>query len=66
MLHSRGCARVSVGALNELNGLNTEKRKKDNQKDAKGGKVAGNGGGVMNWEIGIDIYTLITYKIDKQ
>ena len=30
MLHSRGCARVSVGALNELNGLNTEKRKKDN------------------------------------
>ena len=27
----------------------------------QGGKVAG-GGGVMNWEIGIDIYTLIGIK----
>ena len=28
-----------------------------------GGKVAGGGGGVvMNWEIGIDIYTLICIK----
>ena len=25
----------------------------------QGGKVAGGGGVVMNWEIGIDIYTLI-------
>ena len=24
----------------------------------QGGKVAGGGGGVMNWEIGIDMYTL--------
>ena len=29
--------------------------------DTKGGKGAG-GGGVMNWEIGIDIYTLIRIK----
>ena len=30
----------------------------------QGGKVAGGGGGggVMNWEIGIDIYTLICIK----
>ena len=29
--------------------------------DTKGGKWLG-GGGVMNWEIGIDIYTLICIK----
>ena len=28
----------------------------------QGGKVAGGGGGVMNWEIGIDTYTLICTK----
>ena len=28
----------------------------------QGGKVVGGGGGVMNWEIGIDIYTLICIK----
>ena len=27
--------------------------------DTKGGKWRGRGGGVMNWETGIDIYTLI-------
>ena len=31
--------------------------------DTKGGKVAGGGGsGVMNWEIGIDMYTLMCIK----
>ena len=31
--------------------------------DTKGGKVAGGGvGGVMNWEIRIDMYTLICVK----
>ena len=30
--------------------------------DTKGGKPQGDGGGVMNWEIGIDIYTLICIK----
>ena len=31
--------------------------------DTKGGKcVGGGGGGGMNWEIGIDIYTLICIK----
>ena len=30
--------------------------------DTKGGKWWGGGGGVMNWEIGIDIYILICIK----
>ena len=30
--------------------------------DTKGGKWRGGGGGVMNWEIGIDICTLICIK----
>ena len=30
--------------------------------DTKGGKWQGRGGGGMNWEIGIDIYTLICIK----
>ena len=30
--------------------------------DTKGGKWRGGGGGVMNWEIGIDMYTLICGK----
>ena len=31
--------------------------------DTKGGKwLGGGGGGVMNWEIGIDMYTLICIK----
>ena len=30
--------------------------------DAKGGSGGGWGGGVMNWEIGIDMYTLIRIK----
>ena len=30
--------------------------------DTKGGKWRGGGGGVMNWEIGIDMYTLICIK----
>ena len=30
--------------------------------DTKGVSGGGGGGGVMNWEIGIDIYTLISIK----
>ena len=30
--------------------------------DTKGGKWWGHGGGVMNWEIGIDMYTLMCVK----
>ena len=30
--------------------------------DTKGGKWQGGGGGGMNWEIGIDMYTLICIK----
>ena len=32
--------------------------------DTKGGKWQGRGGGVMNWEIGIDIY-INMYKMDN-
>ena len=32
--------------------------------DTKGGKLQGGGdGGVMNWEIGIDMYTLMCIKL---
>ena len=32
--------------------------------DTKGGKLRGGGdGGVMNWEIGIDMYTLMCIKL---
>ena len=35
----------------------------DKRMDTKGGKWRGvGGGGVMNWDIGIDIYTLICIK----
>ena len=30
--------------------------------DTKGGKRLAGGGGVMNWEIGIDMYTLMCIK----
>ena len=30
--------------------------------DTNGGKRRGGGGGVMNWEIGIDMYTLMCIK----
>ena len=30
--------------------------------DTKGGEWGGGGGGVMNWEIGIDMYTVICIK----
>ena len=31
--------------------------------DTKGGEWGGGGGGVMNWEIGIDMYTLMCIKV---
>ena len=31
--------------------------------DTKGGKWRGGGGGVMNWVIGIDMYTLMCIKL---
>ena len=38
-------------------------RRREQMYGPQGGKaVAGAGGGVMNWEIGIDIYTLICIK----
>ena len=29
----------------------------------QGGKVVAGGGGVMNWEVGIDMYTLMCIKL---
>ena len=46
-----------------LQGRNWETDVENKRMDTKGGKwCGGGGGGVMNWEIGIDIYTLICIK----
>ena len=37
-------------------------RCREKRTDIKGGKRGGGGGGVLNWEIGIDVYTLICIK----
>ena len=45
-----------------LQGRNRDRRREQTS-GHQGGKAArGGGGGVMNWEIGIDIYTLICIK----
>ena len=45
-----------------MQGRNRDTDVENKRMDAKGGKWWGSGGGVMNWEIGIDIYTLICIK----
>ena len=47
-----------------LQGRNRDTDVENKRMDAKGGKWrgAGGGGGGMNWEIGIDMYTLICIK----
>ena len=42
-----------------LQGRNRHKDVENKRIDTKGGMLAEGGGGGMNWEIGIDIYTLI-------
>ena len=44
-----------------LQGRNRDTDEENKRMDTKGGKWWGGGGG-MNWEIGIDIYTLICIK----
>ena len=48
-----------------MQGRNRDTDVEDKRMDTKGGKWGGrggDGGGVMNWEIGIDMYTLICIK----
>ena len=49
--------------VNRFAGQKLRHRCREQTYGHQGGKVAGGGGGgVMNWEIGIDIYTLIRIK----
>ena len=49
--------------LTGLQGRNRDTDVENKHMDTKGGKRrGGGGGGGMNWEIGIDIYTLICIK----
>ena len=51
--------------MNHLQGRNRDTDVENKRMDTKGGKqgvVVVGGGGGMNWEIGIDIYTLICVK----
>ena len=45
-----------------LQGKNRDTDVENKRMDTKGRKPGGDGGGVMNWEIGIDIYTLMCIK----
>ena len=47
---------------NHLQGRNRDTDVENKHMDAEGGKQRMRGGGGMNWEIGIDIYTLICIK----
>ena len=48
--------------MNRFAGQKLRHRCREQTYGHQGGKVAGGGGGVMNWEIGIDIYTLTRVK----
>ena len=45
-----------------LQGRNRDTDVENKRMASKGGKPVGGGGGGMNWEIGIDMYTLIRIK----
>ena len=47
--------------MNRFSGQRLRHRCREQTYGQQGGKVAG-GGGVMNWEIGIDMYTLMCIK----
>ena len=46
--------------MNRFTRQNSDTDVENKHMDAKGGKLGGGGG--MNWEIGVDIYTLIHIK----
>ena len=52
---------VNKSKISRLQGRNRDADVENKHMDTKGGKWGG-GGGVMNWEIEIDIHTLICIK----
>ena len=48
--------------MNQFAGQKLRHRCREQTYGRQGGKVAGGWGGGMNWEIGIDMYTLICIK----
>ena len=48
--------------MNQFAGQKLRHRCREQMYGHQGEKVVGAGGGVMNWEIGIDMYTLICIK----
>ena len=48
--------------MNQFAGQKLRHRCREQRYGHQGGEVAWGGGGVMNWEIGIDIYTVICIK----
>ena len=48
--------------MNQFAGQKLRHRCREQTYGHQGGKVVGGGGGVINWEIGIDMYTLICIK----
>ena len=48
--------------MNQFAGQKCRHRCREQTYGHQGGKGTGGGGGVMNWEMGIDIYTLICIK----
>ena len=48
--------------MNQFAGQKLRHRCREQTYGQQGGKVVGGGDGVMKWEIGIDIYTLICIK----
>ena len=53
---------VCDSTITGLQGRNRDTDVENKRMDTKGGKWRGVGGGGMNWEIGIDMYTLICIK----
>ena len=49
--------------MNRFAGQKVRHRCRELMYGHQGGKVAGWGGGVMNWVIGIDMYTLMCIKL---
>ena len=48
--------------MNQFAGQKLRHRCREQMYGHQGGEAVAGGGGVMNWEIGIDIYTLICIK----
>ena len=51
-----------MAQMNQFAGQKLRHRCREQTYGHQGGKVGGQGGGGMNWKIGIDMYTLICIK----